>query len=129
MGMGACPVSSWVITAENLESLVPNELTAFNQAFEAQNISIQDFITSREEYPELFKLYLDLCKAFETVTTTENSYLELEIFYYSDEAGDRYDDEELVDGANWAVYHVQKLTPAGEKFQGIISFKHWTVFG
>ena len=126
MGMGHGANHADVIEQDEIKKLVPDELDAFLKECEEQdcleNVA-QNIAYDSEELPkEVVSKYDTLIKSFNDKTD-----LDLEIrFHDSSSMGDRYDD---VDGIFWSLDGVYQLSPAGEKYEKIITRKFFVTFG
>lgn len=134
MGMGAAGAHGWIISTENLRGLIPTEYAVLEAALDKRKLALDDLalaIAEEEDLTDDDKEIDDaldaLYAAFKQKTAVDGKELELELFYYSDEDGDIYDD--LEDGANWSVDGMWELTPPGKKFKDIIEQCSWTQFG
>jgi hypothetical protein len=130
MGSGYAPCSGWVISTETLRSLVPNELGALEAALDEGGLTLNDLareVSIEEPSPPIAQALIAVQKAFERATTFDGQHLELELFEYNLDLGERYD--ELPGGANWLVSGMTQLTAAGRKFQDRIRYERWTQFG
>ena len=133
MGMGMAPSSGHVISWDNIKKLCPVQSAMLEAALEAEDVSLDDYArdisdgNDLEVHESIDNCFAELQEAFAKATEVEGKGLNLTIFYYDSENGDRYDD--LADGANWDVTGMTVLSPAGEKFKDIVQFQQWTVFG
>jgi hypothetical protein len=134
MGMGAAPAHGWVISDEDLKTLVPVQFAKLEQLLESDDelggldglafqLSVDGPIDKK-----ISEAYADLADAFEQATTVEDrSHLVIDLQFYDADRGDRYD--ELENGHYWDVTGVEMLTPAGLKFKEVVEHKMWTQFG
>ena len=127
MGMGSCPNHGFSISIDNLRKLCPDELAELETQLEKEEgISLDDFALSVcidcTPTDKASIAYEKLQDAFKAKTN-----LELEIYYYNEDDGDRYDDMES--GVNFLVHGVKDYTPAGLALKDMIEEKLWTVYG
>ena len=130
MGMEPYPASGYVVSWDNIKKLCPLQAERLEAACESDGISLDEY-AAEEPNPDgegaVDICFSDLLEEFEKITEVNGTGLELSIFYYNSEDGGRYD--ELEDGANWSVSGMTALTPAGVKFNNLVGFQRWTVFG
>lgn len=153
MGMGSYAVSSFVIGYDDLKKLCPKEISAIEKeeyfdvigwgnlarfmTWDDPDAIADDVIDSvgfddlddseklAEEVVTIYDKHLNsLQKAFKKKTK-----LELYFDHYDEDGGDRYDNPNDKDGCIFCVNGVMVLSPAGKKYQDIITERRWTQFG
>lgn len=140
MGMGSAPGHGWIISNDDLRKIIPHQLAHFEGVLEENELDLSSLaqeLAMGQDAAESVGIALDLLyEAFLEATKippeqnergVKTSALELELLYYSSDDGDRYD--ELEDGANWSVYGMMELSPAGKKYSDVVALKQWTQFG
>lgn len=135
MGMGTAACTGWIISLDAIRELCPNEVKGCEDTFVScsndecemdWNSFANDLEMEAAEGNPLL-MWEILQKAFAETTKTGDRHLELNIGYYYDDEGDRYD--ELEGGAYFYVDGMTQLTSAGERFKDKIEKKSWTVYG
>ena len=157
MGMGTAASSAYVIEYEELKKLCPEAIENIeNESFfnyigwrniarwlawgspaELTEAIIDAFMEeagedlSTEFAQDQAETYL---KRYEThIQKLENDFkvatgLELGFAEYDCDSGDRHDDPGDKDGCIFCVEGMTQLTPAGEKFKGIVTMRFWTQY-
>ncbi len=134
MGMGTAPISSFVISLDNLRSICPEEVAACETAFAHEDqYSWGEYafdLAMETEIPNDIENAVNaLIAAFEQKTTVNNSRLTLGIGYYSEEEGDTYDNLSHTEGCYFEVDGMVDFTDAGNKFKDVIKTEAWTQYG
>jgi hypothetical protein len=153
MGMGSFAVSSFVIGYDDLKKICPKEIEAIEKEkyfdfvgwssigywmswsdpdqFEENILDSLDEPESEKSQKiveEMVKVYdkhiINLQKSFHDKTG-----LTLYFDNYDEDAGDRYDEPNDKDGCIFCVNGMMVLSPAGEKYQDIITERRWTQYG
>jgi hypothetical protein len=139
MGMGTAPAHGFVISLDNLRELCPKEVEWCESLLKTHEMGWGEYarmLAMEEETPK----YLDetvtaLLQAFAERTAIflpkecTSEHLDLELCYYDEETGDRYDELDHVDGCFFLVSGMVKPTLPGEKFKEFVSEQQWTQYG
>ena len=144
------PICGYLITAENLQKISPAVASAYTKLLETlKNSNIKNgdigidfenvidglaYYIHHEEHvdEDIVSDLLDLQNQFEKDTEVDGAALHLSLIYYSRDDGgrddgDRYDD--LNDGANWFVDKVEVKSAPGKRFENLLDFHQWVIYG
>ena len=136
MGMDSAPASAYVISWDNLKSIVPQACQAFEDVWHGLTLDeiAQEWTRDCEAFEDdddknkaLQAAWDSLCEVFTATTRVDDSELSLELGYYDSELGGQYDD--LEDGAFLVLWGCISLTPAAERIKDKIEEARWTVYG
>lgn len=155
MGMGSFAVSSFVIGYDDLKKICPKEIKAIEKEKHFKDIGW--YYIGRwlawDDINEIEDAILDACydtshdeqynqKVAEEISSKYNVHVAnlknafnkktgLTLYFdtYDEEGGDRYDNPNDKEGIIFCVDGMVQLTPAGKKYQKIITERRWTQFG
>lgn len=138
MGMGYAAAHAYVISHDNLKKLCPTEYDNLKNTLAGLCLSWSELAEicqglhsglSQDEERILVKAVTALKQSFREATVVDGESLSLEICYYNEKSGDRYDEIDHHKGCFFAVNGFVKLTAPGEKFRDIINEQSWVIFG
>jgi len=127
MGCGVVCYHNFTISLENLKKICAEEVQAIESHKDFEGWG--SFAIGFESDYEFNPLVRNLFKSFKEKTSVGDSCLELDIVYYDEDNGDRYDEVNSIDGCVFCVHGVMRKSLPGEKFNEFLEENVWTQFG
>lgn len=144
MSSGSAPVTTTLISMENLEKLCPGPYAKFWIMMKTHDIderwAFEEFLSQNDDCPpqptteelammtELWEAWEELQEDFKKVTrVATGQHLDLWTGYYDQDNGDIYD--EMLDGPFFCVDGVYVKSKAAEALGSILEDVQYTVYG